>query len=120
MEIANGTACAALGYAEDELLGRDWFATAVAEHERDAAREAFARLLAGDGTVGLPRHARRATGAGRSRATPTGAPIGALGWGEPARSNAAGGGKRSYPEHHAPPRAAASLAAALLAGLRLG
>ena len=41
VEIANGTACAALGLAEDELLGRDWFAAAVAEPERAAARAAL-------------------------------------------------------------------------------
>ena len=38
VEIANGTACAALGLAEDELLGRDWFATAVRSRARRRAR----------------------------------------------------------------------------------
>jgi PAS domain S-box-containing protein len=83
VEIANGTACAALGYAEEELLGRDWFATAVAEPERDAAREAFARLLAGEGTS-LPH-----TPGVRWRWSPSrdadGQPLGVLGWGEPER-----------------------------------
>ena len=55
VEIANGTACRALGVGEDELLGRDWF-----EHRqtRPDARAAFARMLAGEG-VTLPRHPGR-------------------------------------------------------------
>ena len=81
VEIANGTACAALGYAEEELLGRDWFATAVAEPERDASRAAFARLLAGESTS-LPD-----TPGVRWRWSPSrdadGKPLGVLGWGEP-------------------------------------
>ena len=50
VEIANGTACRAFGIEERDLLGRDWFAVAVPEPERAAAREAFTRLLAGEGT----------------------------------------------------------------------
>ena len=92
VEIANGTACAAFGYAEDELLGRDWFATAVAEPERDAARAAFARLLAGDGTVAAA-HARRQLAlvavARRRRAPDRRARLGR------APPAAAGGGKRT-------------------------
>jgi PAS domain-containing protein len=81
VEIANGTACAALGYAEEELLGRDWFATAVAEPDREAARAAFARLLAGEasslpGTPGV--HWRWSPSRDAD-----GTPLGVLGWGEP-------------------------------------
>ena len=50
VEIANGTACAAFGFEEDDLVGRDWFAVAVPEPERAAARAAYAALLAGEGT----------------------------------------------------------------------
>ena len=80
VEIANGTACAALGFVEDELLGRDWFAVAVA---RGRARRRPRRVR---------RHARRR----RRELPPTpgvrwrwslsrdadGTPVGALGWGE--------------------------------------
>jgi PAS domain-containing protein len=81
VEVANGTACAALGLAEDELLGRDWFTTAVPEPDRAAARAAFALLLAGEDAEQPP-----ATGVcwrwspARDAA---GRPLGALGWGEP-------------------------------------
>ena len=85
VEIANGTACRAFGIEERDLLGRDWFAVAVPEPERAAAREAFTRLLAGEGTE-LPatpdvqlalvalarrrRHADRRARVGRARALP--------------------------------------------------
>ena len=84
VEIANGTACAALGYAEDDLLGRDWFATAVAEPEREAARAAFARLLAGEGrrAAATPRRALALVAVARRRRRP----LGVLGWGEPRRA----------------------------------
>ena len=95
VEIANGTACRAFGLEERELLGRDWFAVAVPEPERATAREAFTRLLAGEGT-----ELGATPGVGwrwsLSRDT-DGTPIGALGWGEPAH----------YPEAHAPAAAAA-------------
>jgi PAS domain S-box-containing protein len=48
VEMANGTACAALGLSEGELLGRDWFAAAVPDEQRAGARAAFTRLLAGE------------------------------------------------------------------------
>jgi PAS domain S-box-containing protein len=79
VEIANATACAALGLAEDELLGRDWFATAVPEGERAGAREAFARLLAGEGTA----VAGPAGFEWRWSVSRDGEVVGALGWGEP-------------------------------------
>lgn len=81
VEIANGTACIALGYAEDDLLGRDWFATAVAEPERAAARDAFARLLAGEGGS-LPDTPGVSWRWSPSRDA-DGKPLGVLGWGEP-------------------------------------
>src|SRR3954468_24906345 len=42
VEIANGTACAALGLEEAELLGRDWFATT------GVPRDAWDRFLGGE------------------------------------------------------------------------
>ena len=90
VEIANGTACASLGLPEDELLGRDWFAVAVPERDRKAAREAFGRLLAGESQSlpATPGVAWRWSLARDADGTPTGA----LGWGEPlpARLVAAG------------------------------
>jgi PAS domain-containing protein len=81
VEIANDSACAAVGLAEDELLGRDWFATAVPEADRAAAREAFARLLAGEGTTLTPTLGVRWRWSLSRDAE--GHAIGALGWGEP-------------------------------------
>jgi PAS domain S-box-containing protein len=81
VEIANGTACAAMNLPENELLGRDWFEVAVAEDERAAAREVFARMLDGEPAT-LP-----STPGVRWRWSPSrdadGGPIGVLGWGEP-------------------------------------
>jgi len=78
VEIANGTACRALGVGEDELLGRDFFEVV----NRPDAREAF---LAGEGvtladTPGV-------TWRWSISRDDDGEPIGALGWGErvPAR-----------------------------------
>ena len=80
VELANAAACSALGLEEAELLGRDWFATTLAASQRDAARDAFGRLLAGE-TVELP-----AAAGARWRWSPAcdadGTPLGALGWGE--------------------------------------
>jgi PAS domain-containing protein len=81
VEVANGAAYRALGLTEGELLGRDWFTVAVPEEDRDAAREAFKRLLAGEGTElpptpGISWRWSLACDA-------DGLPIGALGWGEP-------------------------------------
>jgi hypothetical protein len=80
VELANATARAALG---DDLLGRDWFAAAVDERARSAARAEFARLLRGDAGA-LRALARTGDVAWRwslSRDA-TGDPVGALGWGE--------------------------------------
>ena len=71
VEIANGTACRWFGIEERDLLGRDYFAVAVPEPERAAAREAFTRLLARRGHRTSPGRPTWA-GAGRCRATPTG------------------------------------------------
>jgi PAS domain-containing protein len=81
VEIANGTACAAFGFEEDDLVGRDWFAVAVPEAERPAARAAYAALLAGGETT-LPPTSGFAWRWSLSRDADGGA-VGALGWGEP-------------------------------------
>jgi PAS domain-containing protein len=80
VEIANGTACAALGLHEDELLGRDWFATT------GAPRDAWDRFLAG-GIVSLPSTPGVKWRWSLSRDA-DGAALGAVGWGEPARAGA--------------------------------
>ncbi len=80
VELANATARAVLG---DDILGRDWFAAAVPDGARDAARAEFVRLLDGD-AGGLRALARTAGVAWRwslSRDS-DGEPVGALGWGE--------------------------------------
>jgi hypothetical protein len=80
VELANATARAELG---DDILGRDWFAAAVAEPDRPQARVEFARLLCGDGG-GMRALARIGDVNWRwslSRDA-TGEPVGALGWGE--------------------------------------
>jgi PAS domain-containing protein len=81
VEIANGTACVAFGFEEDDLVGRDWFAVAVPEPERAAARAAYAAFLEGNdvrlaGTPGISWRWSPARDA-------DGTPVGALGWGEP-------------------------------------
>ncbi len=82
VEIANGTACAALGLAEDELLGRDWFLTAVPPRERHLHRSAFAQMLAGE-SVTLP-NTPGVNWRWSLSVDEDGRPIGTLGWGEPA------------------------------------
>jgi PAS domain-containing protein len=77
VEIANGTACSALGLAEQELLGRDWFALTGAD------RSAWERFLAG-GIVALPSTPGVAWRWSLSRDA-DGRPLGAVGWGEPLR-----------------------------------
>ena len=46
--LINRKGCAVLGREERDVLGHDWFDLAVPEHERDAARNVFAQLMAGD------------------------------------------------------------------------
>jgi PAS domain-containing protein len=87
VEIANGTACAALGVGEGELLGRDWFA---AGGGGGAAREAFTRMLAGEGTT-LPLSVDGVRWRWSLSRDADGRAIGALGWGEPVPVFAPGG-----------------------------
>ena len=106
VEIANGTACAALGLrrgrAARPRLVRDRRAPSRARRRRAA----FERLLAGDGTVGLPPTPGVNWRWSLSRDA-DGRPLGALGWGEPAAPVAA----RSPP---------AALASSSHASLRAG
>ncbi|HEY6888763.1 MAG TPA: GAF domain-containing protein [Solirubrobacter sp.] len=81
VEIANGTASAAFGFAEDDLVGRDWFAVAVPEPDRPAARAAYAALLEGAATT-LP-DTPGITWRWSPSHDPGGNGLGALGWGEP-------------------------------------
>ena len=76
VEIANGTACRVLGAGEDDLVGRDWFSIVDAP----GAREAFARMLSGEGST-LPDTPGVNWRWSLSRGA-DGEPIGALGWGE--------------------------------------
>ena len=47
MLLINRKGCAVLERAEDELLGADWFAIAVPEHERELLRSGFDQLMRG-------------------------------------------------------------------------
>ncbi len=47
VELINRQGCELLGFAEDELLGRDWFGTVVPAVDRLDARLAFMRLVSG-------------------------------------------------------------------------
>ena len=49
LTLLNRAGQALLGYDEEELLGRNWFDTVMPEAERDAAREAYHQVLAGEG-----------------------------------------------------------------------
>jgi PAS domain S-box-containing protein len=46
--LANRYACSVLGWASDELLGRDWIETCLPASSRDAVRTKFHDLLLGD------------------------------------------------------------------------
>jgi PAS domain-containing protein len=81
VEIANGTASAAFGFEEDDLVGRDWFAVTVPEPDRTAARSAYGALLSGE-AVALPGTPGIAWRWSVSRDV-SGVAVGALGWGEP-------------------------------------
>jgi PAS domain-containing protein len=80
VELANATACAAFG---DDVLGRDWFAAALPDADREPARREFARLLAGDAGP-LRALARTGDVAWRWSVSrdASGEPVGALAWGE--------------------------------------
>jgi diguanylate cyclase (GGDEF)-like protein/PAS domain S-box-containing protein len=54
VELVNQQGCRLLGFAEGELVGRDWFDAVVPAADRRDARRAFARLVAG---VDPPREA---------------------------------------------------------------
>ena len=47
VELINRQGCELLGFAEQDLLGRDWFDTVVPAPDRLDARRAFARLVSG-------------------------------------------------------------------------
>jgi PAS domain S-box-containing protein len=46
IELVNGQGCELLGYAEQELVGRDWFETVVPPGDRRDGRAGFRQLLA--------------------------------------------------------------------------
>lgn len=48
VRLINRHGCEILGYREEELLGKDWFATVVPEASREARRQAFDAVIAGD------------------------------------------------------------------------
>ena len=48
VELINRKGSAVLDRPEDEMVGEDWFELAIPEHERDAVRAGFERLMAGD------------------------------------------------------------------------
>jgi diguanylate cyclase (GGDEF)-like protein/PAS domain S-box-containing protein len=47
VELINAQGCALLGFAEEELIGKDWFSTAVPPADRLDSRRAFLRLVSG-------------------------------------------------------------------------
>jgi hypothetical protein len=75
VELANGSACAALG---DDLLGRDWF---LVTGDGEEARTEFGRLMAGE-AGGLPDRTGEVAWRWSLSRGPAGEPVGALGWGE--------------------------------------
>jgi two-component system sensor histidine kinase TtrS len=48
VNLINPRGCEILGYTEKEILGRNWFETALPERDRDAQFATFRRLIAGD------------------------------------------------------------------------
>jgi len=48
VELINRAGCELLGYEEQELVGKDWFATCLPERVRDDVRAAFDALIDGD------------------------------------------------------------------------
>ena len=49
VQLINKRGCEVLGRREDDIVGRNWFDTYVLAGERPVAREAFERLMAGQG-----------------------------------------------------------------------
>ncbi len=47
IQMINRKGCQVLGWREQELLGQDWFQTCLPEQTREAVREGFSRLIAG-------------------------------------------------------------------------
>jgi len=48
VELVNSQGCELLGFAEHELVGRDWYETVVPPGDRAAGREVLRRLVAGE------------------------------------------------------------------------
>ncbi|MCK8518828.1 sensor histidine kinase [Methanoculleus sp. 7T] len=48
VRLINRHGCEMLGYREEELIGKDWFATVVPEASREARRQVFDAAIAGD------------------------------------------------------------------------
>lgn len=48
ISLVNRKACEVLGYAEAELVGRDWFTTCLPGAEADDVRQIFSQLIAGN------------------------------------------------------------------------
>ncbi len=46
--VANPALCELLDWTQDELVGRDWFETAIAPEAREAIREVHARIIRGE------------------------------------------------------------------------
>ena len=66
--LANRKSCEILGYAEEELIGKDWFTTCLPPTpEREAVRDIFRQLISGDshGFEYLENYIRARSGAER-------------------------------------------------------
>ncbi len=48
ISLVNRKCCEMLGYSRQELIGRNWFDTAIPEEEREAVKGVFRRIMAGD------------------------------------------------------------------------
>jgi PAS domain S-box-containing protein len=48
VQLAYARACAAIGLAEVEMIGEDWFSLAIPENGRPTARVAYEQLIAGE------------------------------------------------------------------------
>ena len=46
--LINRRGCEVLGYAQDELLGQDWFSTCLPPADQQPVREVFAQLMTGE------------------------------------------------------------------------